>query len=294
MLLIWFNRMDLNSARIFAHVIAKGSFSAASKSMGIPVATVSRRISELEDDLGMRLIERSTRRLRLTDAGSTLYDYVCRGVQEMEAGLLALSEQEANLGGSLRLSLPPSFEPMWDVLDSFSELYPRVEVDVFVSERRLDFIEDGIDIALRIGAVESLSAVARRLCSYRHVLVATPAFLGQHPIRHPGDILQVKTAAWSKKDQSVKWYLGEHELLVHPIVHANDYNHMRYIALRHRCVTELPPFFAKPYIKSGALVQVLPEHPMPEQTVQLVYPSRKSVSRITRAFIDYCVVHFKI
>ena len=286
--------MDLNSARIFVNVVARGSFTGAAKFMGVPVATVSRRVAELESSLNVRLLERSTRKLRLTEAGATLYEFVSRGVEEMDAGLLALSEKEQDLRGRLRFSMPPSFEPMWRLLDNFQALHTNIDIDLFVSERRLDFIEDGIDVALRIGEVASQSAVARLLMSYRHRLVATPDFLSKVSVQSPQDILSVDCAAWSQKNDVVVWTLGQENLTINPFLRANDYLHMCYLVLKGQCITELPPFFCQKYIESGELVEVLPDYPMPEQQVNLVYPSRKSVSRITRVFIDYCVKNFAV
>ena len=286
--------MDLNSARIFAQVAAKGSFSAAAKFLGIPIATVSRRVAELEESLNVRLLERSTRKLRLTEAGSTLYGFVARGVEEMDAGLLALTEAERDLRGRLRLSMPPSFEPMWELIDQFQEHYPNIEIDLFASERRLDFIEDGIDLALRIGTIDSQVSVARTLTRYRHQLVASPAFLEACSLKQPTDILAQKCAAWSKKYQTISWKLGDEVLEIHPYIRANDYAHMRYLALKGKCITELPPFFCREHIEKGELVEVLSRYPMPEQEVHLLYPSRKSVSRIMRVFINYCVEDFSV
>lgn len=285
--------MDLNSARIFVNVASKGSFTAAASFMGIPVATVSRRVAELESSLSVRLLERSTRRLRLTEAGATLYDFVSRGVEEMDAGVLALSEKEQNLKGRLRLSLPPNFEPIWNLLDNFQELHPNIEIDLFVSERKLDFIEDGIDVALRIGDVTNQSAVARLLMIYRHRVVASPKLIAEYSFETPRDIISKKCAAWGKKNQVIIWSLGSEKITINPYIQANDYSHMRYLALNHKCITELPPFFCDNYIESGELVEVLPDYPLPKQQVSLVYPSRKQVSRITRVYIDYCVESFK-
>ncbi len=285
--------MNLNSARIFVNVAAKGSFSSAAKLMRIPVATVSRRVAELESSLDVRLLERSTRKLRLTEAGSILYEFVSRGVEEMNAGLLALSEQEQNLKGRLRLSLPPSYDLMFKLLSNFQELHSNIEIDLFVSERPLDFIADGIDVALRIGNVANQSAVARLLTTYRHRLVASPEFLTDCSIDCPKDIISKKCAAWCQKDQDIIWTLGNQQLIVEPFIRANDYFHMRYLALNHKCITELPPFYCQKHIENGELIEVLPDYPLPEQLVNLVYPSRKSVSRITRVFIDYCVENFK-
>ena len=284
--------MDLNSVRIFVNVAAKGSFSNAAKLLGIPVATVSRRVAELESSLDVQLLERSTRRLRLTDAGATLYEYASRGVEEMDAGLLALSEKDQDLRGRLRFSMPPSFEPMWTLLDNFQSLHANIDIDLFVSERRLDFIEDGIDVALRIGDIASQSAVARLLMTYRHRLVASPKFLKNVSIQSPQDMLSIQCAAWGQKNDAVIWHLGNEKLTIDPFLRANDYLQMRHLALKGKCITELPPFYCQQYIERGELVEVLPDYAMPEQQVNLVYQSRKSVSRITRVFIDYCVENF--
>ena len=286
--------MDLNSARIFAQVVQKGSFSAAARSSGVPVATVSRRVAELEASLKVSLLERSTRKLRLTEAGATLYDYIARGVEEMDAGLLALREQENDLRGRLRFSMPPAFDPMWSLLDEFQSLYKNVEIDLFVSERRWDFSEDGVDIALRVGSIESQSAIARPLTVYRHKLVASPAFLEENPIETPLDIAGVSSAAWGAKGSSVEWLLGEHKVVIQPFLQTNDYLHLKHLAIQHRCITELPPFFCDSYFASGELVEVLPKFPLPEQQVNLVHPSRKSVSRIARVFIDFCLENFPL
>lgn len=284
--------MDLNSAKIFVAVVAKGSFSAAAKMLDIPIATVSRKVAELEAELNLRLLERSTRKLRLTEAGATLYEFASRGVEEMEAGLLALTEKEHDLRGRLRLSIPPSFEPMWSLLDDFQTLHRNIEIDLFVSERRLDFIEDGVDVSLRIGDIASQSAVARLLMTYRHKLVASPEYVDNLALKSPEDILLCRCAAWGQKNSRICWTLGNEHLNIDPYIRSNDYLHMRYLALKGKCITELPPFFGQKFLTSGELVEVLPNFPMPEQQVNLVYPSRKSLSRITRVFIDYCIENF--
>lgn len=285
--------MDLNCARIFVAVVTKGSFSAAAQMLNIPIATVSRKVAELEADLNLRLLERSTRKLRLTEAGATLYEFASRGVEEMEAGLLTLSEKEHDLRGRLRLSVPPSFEPMWSLLDDFQTLHSNIEIDLFVSERRLDFIEDGVDVALRIGDVASQSAVARLLMTYRHKLVASPDYVEHLALASPEDILLCRCAAWGQKNSRISWKLGDELLSIEPYIRSNDYLHMRYLAVKGKCLTELPPFFCQKFLDSGELVEVLPNFQMPEQQVNLVYPSRKSLSRITRVFIDYCVDNFE-
>ncbi len=287
--------MDLNSVRMFVAVVSKGSFSSASKALGTPIGTVSRRISELERDLGVRLLERSTRRLRLTESGAVLYEYSTKGIQDLEAGLLALNNQQKNLVGRLRLSIPPSFEPLWKVLSDFQDIYKKIELDLFVTERKLDFIEDGIDLALRIGEPESLSATLKKITIYRHKLVASQKYLVKNKkIKTPLDLIDHPVAAWTPKGEPIEWQLGQQSIKVSPKVRSNDYAQMKYLALSSKYITELPPFFCTGSIEQGKLVEILPQYPFPEQQVSFVFPSTRLISRITRAFLDFAVANLKI
>jgi len=284
--------MDLNSVELFVRVAQKGSFSAASRFTGVPVATVSRRVNELERSLGVRLLERSTRHLRLTGAGTTLYDFVSRGLEEMDAGLLALQNRESELKGTLRLSLPPNFEPWWALLKDFQEKYPLIELDIYATERKIDLIEDGIDVALRIGGIDYLSGVARKLIDYRHVLVATPQFIDTFGTpRSPQDLLNFPCVAWSKKASPVEWVLGEEKVTITPAVKANDYPHMRYLALQNIYITEQPAFLVNDLITDKRLLHILPEYTFPQYSVNLLYQSRHQLSHIARVYIDFCITN---
>ncbi|VAW60619.1 Transcriptional regulator, LysR family [hydrothermal vent metagenome] len=282
--------MDLNAVELFVRVVQKGSFSAASRSTGVPVATVSRKVSELEQSLGARLLERSTRHQRLTGAGSTLYEFASRGLEEMDAGALALQNREAELRGTLRLSLPPDFEPWWKLLNDFQKKHPDIALDIYATERKVDLIEDGIDVALRIGDITYPSAIARKIISYQHILVATPQFvktLGSPET--PQDLPNFPCAAWCKKDASVEWMLGDKKISIVPFIKANDYPHMRYLALQDLCITEQPPFMVNNLIAEKHLLQILPEYDFPQYNINLLYKSRKQLSRIARAYIDFCI-----
>ncbi|MGJ8690979.1 MAG: LysR family transcriptional regulator [Thalassotalea sp.] len=287
--------MNLNSAKIFAYVVSKGSFSAAASYLDIPVSTVSRRVSELEKSLNVRLLERSTRQLRLTESGTTLYEFVSRGLEEMDAGLLALDERETELKGLLRLSAPPNFSPLHRMINKFQQLYPNIVVDLYVTEKKVDLIEDGIDVALRVGDVGNESAVARKICSYQHKVVATPTFIKNHfKPKKASDLLRLPCAAWAKKSQSVSWQLGDEKIKIQPVLRANDYNLMLDQVMSDLYIAELPPFFCSKKLHRGQLVEILPELPMPLLDLQLVYPSRRQLSRIARVYIDFCLANFPI
>ena len=286
--------MDLNSAKVFINVVQTGGFSAASRQLNVPVATVSRRVSELEKSLDVRLLERSTRSVRLTEAGAILYEFALRGLEEFEAGMLALTERENELRGTLRVSLPPSFEPWWLLLNDFQKRYPNINIDVNVTERKVDLIEDGIDVALRVGDLESLSAVGRKLCSYSHRLVATAEFIKQHG--QPAEVSELANyplVAWGKKDAPITWRLGEEEIRIQPKIKSNDYSYMRHLLQTHQFITELPPFLVDSVTKQCPLIEILPQYPFPKLAINLLYPSRKQLSRIVRAYIGFCFDNVK-
>ena len=287
--------MDLNAAALFVKVVQYGSFSETARRTNVPVATVSRRIKELEKDLGFRLLERSTRSLRLTDAGARFFEYANQGVEAFEIGLSTLDQDQHDLSGTLRLSLPPGFIPWRKLLQDFQSGYPNVNVELLVTERRVDLIEDGIDVALRIGDRQNDRAITKKLGEYRHLLVASPNFLKQYgkPLQ-PTHLLTMPCASWSSTDSAI-WQLGDETVQINPFFQVNDYLHLLELALAGICVTELPPFLAQDYIAEGQLQHLLTNHPIPLCELNLLYPSRRQLSRLVKTYINFCsewVVNF--
>ncbi len=140
--------MDFNAAKIYVSVVEQSSFSGAAKALNMPVSTVSRKVSELEESLELRLLERSTRNLRLTEPGEVFYDYAQRSIEEAEAGFLALKDKQQDLKGKLRISIPLGFEPWWPFVEGFQDKYPLVNVEVISQSASVDFVNDGVDVAL--------------------------------------------------------------------------------------------------------------------------------------------------
>jgi len=287
--------MDLNSVDMFVAVVQAGSFSGAAKKTGIPVATLSRRVNGLEKELGVRLMERSTRHLRLNEAGSILFDYAVRGLQELNAARLAIENREKELKGSLRLSLPPNFEPWWQLLQNFQTKYPNVDVDIFITERKVDLIEDGIDVALRVGDVYHQSTIGRQIATYRHLLVASPEYIKKYRMpRVPNDLLALRCASWNMKSGRCIWQLGDCDIEVQPFLQVNDFSQLKYLALQGQCITEIPPFLVKKEIANGQLISLLQNYPCPEYELNLLYPSRHNLSRIVRVYVEYCLEEIKL
>ncbi|MEO1297924.1 MAG: LysR family transcriptional regulator [Cyanobacteria bacterium J06636_16] len=281
--------MDFNSVALFVKVVQYGSFSETARRTQIPVATVSRRIQELEKELGVRLLERSTRHLRLTDTGIRFFDYANQGVEAFETGLSSLDNDQLDLSGKLRLSFPPGFIPGRQLLQDFQACHPSIKVDLLITERRVNLIEDGIDVALRIGDRQDEGAVIQRLGMYHHLLVASPSFLERYGYpQQPNDLLEIPCASWRNSADSCMWQLGNEAIQIEPFLQVNDYLHLLELALTGICVTELPPFLVQTYIAEEELEHLLENYPLPFSELNLLYPSRKQLSRLVRTYIDFC------
>ena len=154
--------MDLNALVVFAKVAETNSFSEAARRLGIPVSTVSRRVAELEAQLGVRLLDRSTRSLRLTDLGSEVLEHALHSVESVEAIQNIISNQRSSVRGTLRLSAPPSISDtlLTPLVTAFQTSYPEVRVQILITERMVDHIADGVDIAFRLGALKDSSLVS--------------------------------------------------------------------------------------------------------------------------------------
>src|SRR6478735_1391894 len=221
-------RMDLNATRMFVAVVQAGSLSAAAERLGIPLPTLSRRIRELERQLKVQLLERSARGTKLTDAGARLYEHAGRGIEALLEAEQAVVSDQALLKGRLRLSLPQTFVPWWDLLAAFQRRYPDIQVHVYSTERRVDLIEDGIDVALRVGAIVHETMVARHVLSYRHILVASPKLLEQAGVpAQPKALQRIPCAGWaSAADMPIRWNLGGQVVEPKVVLSANDYHHL--------------------------------------------------------------------
>ena len=282
--------MDLNAVQMFVSVAQAGSLSAGAARLRLPLPTVSRRVRELERQLKVQLLERSVRGIRLTDAGARLYEHAGRGIEALYEAEQAVVSDQARLKGRLRLSLPPAFEPLWELLSQFQDRYPDIQLHVFSTERRVDLVEDGIDVALRVGTIVHETMVARRMLAYRHVLVAGRTLIGRLGLPESVEALhRFPCAAWSPGAKVAdRWHLGEETIAPRTVLTTNDYAHLRNRALAGDVVTELPPFLAAPALRKSDLVALLPDKPMPEVQVHLLYPSHRHPSAIVRTYLNFC------
>ncbi|MCD2176159.1 LysR family transcriptional regulator [Rhizobium sp. C4] len=282
--------MDLNAVQMFIQSVQAGSLSAGAERAGIPLATLSRQVRKLERQLGIQLLERSVRGIRLTDAGMRLYEHATRGLDAFAEAERSVRSDQAQLRGRLRLSLPTVFEPWWELIAAFQRQFPNIEVNVYSTDRRIDHLQDGIDVALRVGAITHEAMLARRLLSYRHVVVAAPLFLERFGQVETIEVLQgLPCAAWCRDANSRPvWRFKDQTIEPRTVMTTNDYLHLRQLVVAGDVLTELPPFLAAEALESGKLREVLPHQPLPAQEVNLLYPLHRNPSSIVRAYLDFC------
>lgn len=277
--------MDLNALELFVAAAEAGSLSAAARRARVPLPTLSRRVRKLEDDLGVRLLERGPRGLALTPAGTQL-------LAEATPALATLSQAEQRLydssgvAGTLRVSIPPHFQPMQPVFSEFCRRYPAVRLDVFVTDRRVDLVADGIDVVVRIGEGGYTSYVGRTLARYRHRVVGTPSLLHGVKIEGPTDLRNLACACW-RTGGPPSWTMGNVELGLNPLLVTNDYAHLLHIAVSGQAITELPPFMACNPLDDGRLVEILPDYPMPLQIIRALVVDTRALSPLVRQFLDF-------
>jgi DNA-binding transcriptional LysR family regulator len=238
----------------------------------------------------VQLLERSARGTKLTDAGARLYEHASGGIETLLEAEQAVVSDQARLKGRLRLSLPQTFEPWWDLLAAFQRRYPEIQVYVYSTERRMDPIEDGIDVALRVGAIVHEAMVARHVLSIRNILVASPKLVERCGMPSEPDALhRFPCAVWASRiDVPTRWELGGHVVEPKAVLSTNDYHHLCSRALGGDVVTELPPFLVAAHIWETRLVPLLPQYPLPEWSISLLYLPHRYPSTIVRTYLDFC------
>ena len=287
---------DLNSLMIFAKVVEANSFSEAARRLSMPTSTVSRRVADLEGQLGIRLLERSTRSLRLTDVGSEVLEHAQRTAELSDAVDNIISNVVSNVSGTLRLSAPPSISDSLVVplVSEFQASYPNVRVSIFVTERYVDHIAEGIDLAFRRGILADSSLIARRILTYRHQLVASPAYLKKHkPPRTPHDLLGHRLLAFSYWKPDNSWNFahtngkGKETLTFDPHLSMNDFVGLAHALQAGAGIGELPPIVQPELMRSGRLVEVMPKWRFETLNLSMVHLGNRYIPRSVRMFKEF-------
>jgi len=289
----------LDEMEIFAEVVDAGSFSAAARALCLSKSAVSKQVSRLEDRLGVRLLNRTTRRLSLTEAGAGFYAACRRVVDEADTAERAVSNLSAAPRGLLKLNAPMSFGflHLGRAIPAFHARFPQIAVAAAMNDRFVDLVEEGYDIAIRIANLRDSSLVARRIAPCLTVLCASPAYLARRgrPGR-PEDLAGHDCLLYANQQQPHEWELtaphGLQRVKPQHLVERVRQHLLCGAALAGMGIARLPTFIVGRHLQSRELEVVLPDHPVPESGIHAVYPHSRTLSVKVRVFVDFLAEYF--
>jgi len=284
----------LDGIAAFACVVDSGSFSAAAHRLRISKSAVSAHVQRLEARLGIRLLNRTTRRLSVTEAGAAYYRHCARILTEAEAAEQVASALQREPRGALRISAPDSFGWMHvaPAVPAFLQRYPELSVDITLSPAHVNLVDEGLDLAIRIGVLEDSALLVRKLAPSRLVVCAAPRYLKEHgEPREPGDLAQHNCLCANLPPWGDEWRLagkrGEVCVAVTGSVRSNNAEMLRAAALDGIGIALLPTWAVAEPLRRRALRRVLNAWEPPASTIYAVYPGNRLMSMKVRAFVDH-------
>lgn len=293
---------DLNDLQAFVAVVANGGFSAAARATGGPKSRLSRRVAALEGELGVRLVERSSRRFKVTEVGQDVYRHARAALSEADAIDEVVTRLKAEPQGLVRVGCPQGMDRLLaNTLPAFLTQHPRLRVQVIVSNRRVDLIEESVDVAIRVRSRLDTDAdlQVRILGRSAVMLVASPEFIKAHGEPHaPEDVGRFPTISLTDQPGLDRWTLlndaGEEAVIVHePRLSASTFPILRQAAMDGVGIAMVPEYGCRELLDSGRLVRVLPDWNWPAGIMHLVFTSRRGLLPSVRAFIDYAAAVLK-
>ena len=284
----------------FVAVVETGSFTAAADRLDAAKSAVSRRVSALEDRLGVQLLRRTTRRLNLTDTGRSFYEHSARILADLDEAEAAVLQQHGELRGTLRIALPLSFglRHMCEPVAAFSRQHPRVHFDLDLNDRRVDLVQEGMDLALRIGRLTDSTLIARKLFDARTVVCAAPSYLDEHGTpEKPDDLTAHRCLVYSNVADAGRWAYWHADgtrdnVRVNTTMTASNGDFLGAAAVQGLGIVMQPTFIAGESICNGDLVPILQEYTWPVTPAYAVYPPTRHLTYRVRAFIDYLADYF--
>jgi DNA-binding transcriptional LysR family regulator len=287
------------SMEVFARVAEVKGFSEAARRLGQSKSSVSKHVSALENHLGVRLLNRTTRRLSLTEAGVAYYDWCRRIAADMEAAEESVTRLHAEPRGNLKVNAPMSFgwQHLAPAIPGFLDRYPHVTVEMSLDDRFVDLIEEGFDLAVRITRLADSSLIARRIASARRIICASPDYLAEHGVpRTPADLVQHNCLIYSYSPRGDRWRFsgpdGEYTVRVSGNFWANNGDALRTAALAGLGVLPSPSFIVGEDLRAGRLKAVLGDFRTPDLPIHAVYPHQRHMTAKLRVFIDYMIERF--
>lgn len=290
---------QLEEMRNFVRVVEAGSISKAAEQLGMAKSGVSRRLVDLENRLGLRLLNRTTRRSSLTEAGQSFYEGAVKLLGDVAELNARTVDAEASLTGTVRLAAPLSFGlcHLSPALDLFMRENPELKFNIDFSDRRVDLVEQGVDLAIRIANLEDSSLQARRICPVRMLLCASPAYLRRHGT--PGELDELNKHQMLHYDvgggplvRLVDKFGQEQTVNITPRLVANNGDFLLDMAVSGHGIILTPSFIAWRALAAGDLLPVLQEYQPAQHNAYAIYPPTRYLSRRVRALIDFLVDRF--
>jgi DNA-binding transcriptional LysR family regulator len=284
----------------FVAVVEAGSFTAAADRLGMAKSAVSRRMASLESRMGVQLLQRTTRRLNLTDTGRSFYERSARILADLDEAEAAVHQEHGELRGKLRIALPLSFgvSHMCKPISEFARRHPKVTFDLDLNDRRVDLVQEGADLALRIGHLSDSSLIARRLFDSHTVVCASPAYLAEHGVpKTAEDLRDHQCLVYGNMSDPTRW-VGrdcngvEHCVDVQASLSATSGDFLSRLAVNGMGIVIQPTFIAGELIKRGELQPLLTDYQWPEVPAYAMYPPTRHLSFRVRTFIDFLVDYF--
>lgn len=287
---------DVGAFVVFARVVEQESFTGAAQMLGVSKSAVSKQVAKLEESLGVRLLNRTTRKIQVTEAGHVFYERCRRIADEVEEARAAVSSLQTSPRGVLRVNAPVSYGllHLGRLLPDFMARYPDLQVDLSLSDRKVDLLEEGVDVAVRIGQLTDSSLIAKKITEFPRIVVASPSYWDAHgrPAK-PDDLTAHNCFIYTYLPQGDQWLFRDPEsgaavsTRVTGSLSANNGDALLQAAERGLGVYWMPSFFLDRQIEDGVLEEVLQEYRADPVGLYAIFPHSRHLPTKTRAFIDF-------
>ena len=284
----------------FAAVVSAGSFVNAADALDLSKAAVSRQVGDLEARLGVRLLQRTTRRISLTQEGEVFYARCEELLAQLDEAEAEMSSRTSEASGLLKINAPVSFgilhlASLWGVFASHN---PKVSLEINLSDRIVDVVDEGYDLAIRIARLQNSSLIGRKLSATRLVLCASPQYLKKYGTpKHPSELSNHSILAYSYFSSRDEWTFngpkGMVKVKTHPSIHTNNGDTCKMGALADQGIILQPTFLVGSELNSGSLIEILPKYKSVELGIYAIYPTKRFTSPKVRLMIDFLVDQFK-
>jgi DNA-binding transcriptional LysR family regulator len=287
--------MDLNEIVVFAKVVETRSFTAAAQQLGLPKSTVSRKVAQLEERLGVRLLQRTTRKLNLTEVGQAYYERCARIVQDISSAEQVVTDMQTTPRGLLRITAPVDLGSTYlgAMVAEFLLAFPEIQVELDLADRVVDLIEEGVDLGIRFGPLSESTLIARKLGVMQMHLHASPAYLARRGApATPAQLADHDLLLFAPSGRVIPWLLhgpdgAEAEPPLRGRLVSNGVLGLRDAARAGAGISLLPDFVTAPDVAAGALAHILPAWTMTRSELFAVYPSTRNLSPKMRVFLEF-------